>query len=101
MIDEKRGFYAAPCQPWQQSLDSEDMGSVFFDADGDGDLDLYVVSGGGSNFQEGEESLQDRLYLNDGNGCMRGPIANAVPDTRTSGGRVIAGDLNGDGLEDL
>jgi enediyne biosynthesis protein E4 len=101
LIDEKRGFYAAPCQPWQQSLDSEDMGSVFFDADGDGDLDLYVVSGGGSNFQEGEESLQDRLYLNDGNGCMRGPIANAVPDTRTSGGRVIAGDLNGDGLEDL
>jgi hypothetical protein len=101
LLEERRGFYEAPCQPWNSSLQSEDMGSVFFDADGDGDLDLYIVSGGGSNFKEGEDDLQDRLYLNRGDGCMVGPIPNALPDTRTSGGRVIAGDLNGDGKMDL
>jgi enediyne biosynthesis protein E4 len=42
--------------------------AAFFDADGDGDEDLYVASGGYHDYKPGNVLLNDRLYFNDGNG---------------------------------
>jgi len=72
---------------------------VFFDADGDGHPDLYVVSGG-SEFSAMAPALQDRLYLNDGRGNFRKAVG-SLPSEDVSGSRVAAADYDGDGDVDL
>ncbi|SMO71291.1 VCBS repeat-containing protein [Fodinibius sediminis] len=97
--NEEVSFSPAESQPWRFDSRSEDMEAAFFDADGDGSLDLYVVSGG-SEFDPHSPELQDRLYLNDGEGNFEKSSA-ALPEMLTSGSVVAPGDFNDDGQTDL
>lgn len=79
---------------------SEDTDAVFFDADGDGDLDLFVTSGGNeSGF--GSPDLADRLYLNDGKGNFRKISGGGFSSVVGSSSTVKLIDINGDGAVDL
>jgi enediyne biosynthesis protein E4 len=78
---------------------SEDVDAVFFDANGDGHADLYVVSGG-NEFAGNDEALRDRLYLNDGHGRFTRVIG-ALPDFFHNGSCVVPGDFDKDGDVDL
>ena len=78
---------------------SEDVGAAFFDADGNGSPDLYVVSGG-NEYSEGAPALQDRLYLNIGHGVFR-KTQDYLPPEGASGSHVVAADYDGDGDIDL
>ena len=78
----------------------EDMESVFIDIDNDNDLDLYVVSGG-NEFNNRSNLLQDRIYLNDGNGNFTKNKQSEISDYTISGKSVSKIDYDKDGDIDL
>ncbi len=77
----------------------EDTDALFIDADGDGDEDLYVVSGGAFEAED-LSAYQDRLYVNDGSGAYV-HAAESLPALHSSGGAAAAHDFDGDGDMDL
>jgi hypothetical protein len=100
LIQQRGGEFVRRSEDtFEQDRVSEDMGAVFFDANGDRHLDLYVVSGG-SEFSDMAPALQDRLYLNDGRGNFRKANGH-LPSMNISGSRVAAADVDGDGDTDL
>jgi hypothetical protein len=92
-------FQRAAVQPWNADKDHANSAALFFDADGDGDLDLYLVSGG-ADYPMGSRNYQDRIFENDGKGNFR-LVPDALPQETISGGCVKAADYNKDGRPDL
>jgi hypothetical protein len=94
------GFTYQPQEAFELDALSEDTDAVFFDADKDGDADLFVTSGGNeSGF--GSLDLADRLYLNDGKGNFTKGFHTGLAGVFGSSSVVVTLDLNADGALDL
>ena len=99
-VQDKDGtFKATNLALWEKHAKYEDANAQFFDADGDGDQDLYVVSAG-YNLDADSPLLQDRLYFNDGNGTFT-YNPNALPKMLTSGKALTIADYDKDGDNDI
>ena len=92
-------FSSVEIPAFESHEDYEDVDAVFFDADADGDNDLYVVSGGNDETDD-LSSYQDRLYQNGGFGGFT-YSGEALPVLPTSGSVAAPHDFDGDGDVDL
>lgn len=99
-IQQRGGKFIKDERPFLVDAMSEDTEALFFDANGDSHIDLYVVSGGYGKFKDGAPLFQDRLYLNDGNGKLTKSV-NALPQMLISKSCAKVGDFNGDGKPDI
>jgi len=95
--DDKGGYSQKNIAAFTEDQVYEDVDAAAFDFENDGDLDIYVVSGGNENI-EGHPNLEDRLYLNDGKGNFE-RFKSTLP--KFNGSTVSAADFNGDGFDDL
>tara|TARA_B100001250_G_scaffold33044_1_gene26910 strand:- start:7099 stop:10353 length:3255 start_codon:yes stop_codon:yes gene_type:complete len=86
--------------PFKLNIKSEDTDAVFFDSDGDGDQDLYVASGGNS-FSIYDNMLNDRLYINKGDGNFEISSESFNFKKPFPTGAVSISDFNNDNLLDV
>ena len=93
-------YKPATDQPWTAAIESDDVGAVFFDVNGDKHPDLLIVAGGVQQAQ-GTPLLNDRLYLNDGHGLFTLAPEGALPADGESTAAAAAIDYDSDGLIDL
>ncbi|MEZ4883902.1 MAG: VCBS repeat-containing protein [Chitinophagales bacterium] len=91
-----KGWTASKQPVFETDAMYEDMQSVFLDYDKDGDQDIFVVSGG-SEYADGNENYQDRLYRNDNNIFVKVEL----PKVFYNGSAAIAEDFDGDGDLDI
>ncbi len=99
-IQQANGHFVQQMQnAFIKDSEFENTGAAFFDADGDGDQDLVVASGG-NQLRQGAPYLAARLYINDGKGNFS-PILQGWPSVNINASCVNIGDYNGDGKPDI
>ena len=99
MQNKDGSFTSIDTALFNKDVGCEDVDALFFDANGDGKPDLYVVSGG-NEFTGNNPLLLDRLYMNNGNGHFT-KSTDALPPLFANKSCVAAADVDGDGDIDL
>lgn len=100
MIQQRSGnFISADTAVFSADKSCEDADAEFFDANGDGKPDLYVVSGG-NEYSGNAPPLLDRLYINDGNGKFK-KSADALPPIFSNKSCITVADIDKDGDQDI
>lgn len=98
-IQQKNGKFAESKQiDFGMDLTTENTDAIFFDADKDNDLDLFIVTGS-NEFPENAPELHDLLYINDGKGNFKRDVR--FPSIFENGSCVAAADFDKDGDQDL
>ncbi len=93
------GFIKQPEPAFETFADFEDEAVLFFDCDGDGDLDLFIGAGG-NNAAFGERIFKHRLFLNDGKGNFTS-FVDAFPGNAMNISVAMPYDFDHDGDLDL
>jgi enediyne biosynthesis protein E4 len=96
-VQRKNGFEKLPGK-FKEDLKMEHTVASFFDADGDGDLDL-ITGAGGNHFAFSTPNMQNQLYINNGNGIFS--KRNSLPPTGFNCGVILPLDFDSDGDLDL
>lgn len=100
MIQQKDGkFVAEDTALFNHFAICEDVDAVFFDANGDGNLDLWVVSGG-NEMPVNDISSADRLFINDGKGHFSISLS-SIPQLYENKSCVAVADVDKDGDNDV
>lgn len=89
-----------PALSFNPSADYTDAAALMLDLDKDDDLDIYLASGGYNNYEQGDKTLEDRVYINDGQGRFV-PRTTGIPTLPVSKSCVAAADFDQDGDLDL
>ena len=97
-LSDTNGFKKVS-KPFDLHKESEDVEAVFFDADNDGDQDLYVASGGKA-YSTLSRTLNDRFYRNESGKFIYDSSALNFSKFFSTGAIAI-GDANNDALLDI
>ena len=101
LFENKEGeFEKRTDNPFAGDILFEDTAAVFLDSDSDGDLDLFIASGGNES-PANSSNYQNRLYLNDGSGSFAAAPPGSLPPSTIPTGAVSVSDFDADGDPDL
>ncbi len=92
-------FIVANQELFAKETNYEGVDAAFFDADNDNDLDLFIASAG-NEYKEGNMLLEDRFYINNGNGIFKKSLG-SIPKTYHNASCVKPRDYDNDGDIDI